>query len=63
MLFGNVSNMGARVVRMIRNFNLENRVHREISREKPRPAPRYDVTTSPPPSAGSSAGECPNAPR
>lgn len=63
-LLGNVSNMGARVVRMIRNFNLENRVHREISREKPRPAPRHDVTAPPPPApAGSSAGECPNASR
>lgn len=31
--------MGARVVRMMRNFNLENRVHREISRDKPRAAP------------------------
>ncbi|XP_041814622.1 NADH dehydrogenase [ubiquinone] 1 alpha subcomplex assembly factor 4 isoform X2 [Chelmon rostratus] len=44
--------MGARVVRMFRNFNLENRVHREISKEKPRVAPRH--AANPPPSAGSS---------
>uniref|UniRef100_UPI0025ADB9F6 NADH dehydrogenase [ubiquinone] 1 alpha subcomplex assembly factor 4 n=1 Tax=Doryrhamphus excisus TaxID=161450 RepID=UPI0025ADB9F6 len=37
-------NMGGRVVRMLRNFNLENRVQREISKEKPRPAPRHAVT-------------------
>ncbi|XP_054618057.1 NADH dehydrogenase [ubiquinone] 1 alpha subcomplex assembly factor 4 [Dunckerocampus dactyliophorus] len=37
-------NMGARVVRMFRNFNLENRVQREISKEKPRSAPRHAVT-------------------
>ncbi|XP_034383573.1 NADH dehydrogenase [ubiquinone] 1 alpha subcomplex assembly factor 4 [Cyclopterus lumpus] len=35
--------MGARVVRMFRNFNLENRVHREISKDKPRTAPRHEV--------------------
>ncbi|XP_072307821.1 NADH dehydrogenase [ubiquinone] 1 alpha subcomplex assembly factor 4 [Eucyclogobius newberryi] len=41
-LFGcGKSMMGARVARMFRNFNLENRVHREISRDKPRTAPRY----------------------
>ncbi|XP_059212443.1 NADH dehydrogenase [ubiquinone] 1 alpha subcomplex assembly factor 4 [Centropristis striata] len=34
--------MGARVVRMFRNFNLENRVAREISKEKPRAAPRHE---------------------
>ncbi|XP_074541431.1 NADH dehydrogenase [ubiquinone] 1 alpha subcomplex assembly factor 4 [Halichoeres trimaculatus] len=33
--------MGARVARMFRNFNLENRVHRELSKEKPRLAPRH----------------------
>lgn len=37
---------------MFRNFNLENRVHREISKEKPQAAPRHEV--SPPPSTGSS---------
>ncbi|XP_075940718.1 NADH dehydrogenase [ubiquinone] 1 alpha subcomplex assembly factor 4 [Anarhichas minor] len=47
-----MSNMGARVARMFRNFNLENRVHREISKEKPRAAPRYEANL--PPSAGSS---------
>ncbi|TKS75785.1 NADH dehydrogenase [ubiquinone] 1 alpha subcomplex assembly factor 4 [Collichthys lucidus] len=35
--------MGARVVRMFRNFNLENRVHRELSKEKPLAAPRHAV--------------------
>ncbi|XP_049446752.1 NADH dehydrogenase [ubiquinone] 1 alpha subcomplex assembly factor 4 isoform X2 [Epinephelus fuscoguttatus] len=35
--------MGARVARMFRNFNLENRVHRELSREKPRAAPRHET--------------------
>lgn len=50
-----LSNMGARVARMFRNFNLENRVHREISKDKPRAAPRHAV--DPPPSAGSSEGE------
>ncbi|XP_068433397.1 NADH dehydrogenase [ubiquinone] 1 alpha subcomplex assembly factor 4 [Clinocottus analis] len=44
-----MSSMGARVVRMFRNFNLENRVHREISKEKPRAAPRHE--TNRPPSA------------
>ncbi|XP_070843353.1 NADH dehydrogenase [ubiquinone] 1 alpha subcomplex assembly factor 4 isoform X2 [Chaetodon trifascialis] len=44
--------MGARVVRMFRNVNLENRVHREISKEKPRVAPRHAV--KPQPFAGSS---------
>uniref|UniRef100_UPI0014459132 NADH dehydrogenase [ubiquinone] 1 alpha subcomplex assembly factor 4 isoform X3 n=1 Tax=Epinephelus lanceolatus TaxID=310571 RepID=UPI0014459132 len=44
--------MGARVARMFRNFNLENRVHREISREKPRVAPRHETPL--PPSADSS---------
>ncbi|XP_040920033.1 NADH dehydrogenase [ubiquinone] 1 alpha subcomplex assembly factor 4 [Toxotes jaculatrix] len=44
--------MGARVVRMFRNFNLENRALREISKEKPRAAPRH--AASHPPSAGSS---------
>ncbi|XP_029983833.1 NADH dehydrogenase [ubiquinone] 1 alpha subcomplex assembly factor 4 [Sphaeramia orbicularis] len=39
--------MGARVARMFRNFNLENRVHREISKEKPRAAPRYAAHSDP----------------
>jgi len=55
-----MSNMGARVVRMFRNFNLENRVHREISKEKPRTAPRHEVRL--PPSVGSSEGERPKPP-
>ncbi|XP_070782344.1 NADH dehydrogenase [ubiquinone] 1 alpha subcomplex assembly factor 4 isoform X1 [Enoplosus armatus] len=42
--------MGARVARMFRNFNLENRVHREISKEKPLAAPRHAVSV--PPAAG-----------
>ncbi|XP_036406449.1 NADH dehydrogenase [ubiquinone] 1 alpha subcomplex assembly factor 4 [Megalops cyprinoides] len=33
--------MGARVTRMFRNFNLENRAHREIEKAKPIPAPRH----------------------
>ncbi|XP_057677967.1 NADH dehydrogenase [ubiquinone] 1 alpha subcomplex assembly factor 4 [Corythoichthys intestinalis] len=36
--------MGARVVRMIRNFNLENRIEREMAKEKPRSAPRHKLT-------------------
>lgn len=48
--------MGARVVRMFRNFNLENRVHRELSKEKPLAAPRHAVKS--PASGGSSEGEC-----
>lgn len=59
--FGNVSNMGARVARLFRNFNLENRVHREISKEKPRAAPRHAVNA--PLSAGTSEGEYRNEPR
>ncbi|XP_035535033.1 NADH dehydrogenase [ubiquinone] 1 alpha subcomplex assembly factor 4 isoform X2 [Morone saxatilis] len=50
--------MGARVARMFRNFNLENRVHREISKEKPLPAPRH--AAAPPPSAGGSEAETVN---
>ncbi|XP_008575947.1 PREDICTED: NADH dehydrogenase [ubiquinone] 1 alpha subcomplex assembly factor 4 [Galeopterus variegatus] len=33
--------MGAVVIRAIRNFNLENRAQREISKMKPSPAPRH----------------------
>uniref|UniRef100_UPI001ED8584F NADH dehydrogenase [ubiquinone] 1 alpha subcomplex assembly factor 4 isoform X2 n=1 Tax=Scatophagus argus TaxID=75038 RepID=UPI001ED8584F len=47
--------MGARVARMFRNFNLENRVHREISKDKPQVAPRHAVKA--PPSAGGSEVE------
>ncbi|KAM8831475.1 NADH dehydrogenase [ubiquinone] 1 alpha subcomplex assembly factor 4 [Spinachia spinachia] len=47
-----MSNMGARVARMFRNFNLENRVHREISKEKARAAPRHKANL--PASDGSS---------
>ncbi|XP_034435339.1 NADH dehydrogenase [ubiquinone] 1 alpha subcomplex assembly factor 4 [Hippoglossus hippoglossus] len=39
--------MGSRVARMFRNFNLENRVIREISREKPRAAPRHESSAPP----------------
>lgn len=49
--------MGARAARMLRNFNLENRVHREISKEKPRVAPRHRVTAAS--STGTPGGECP----
>ncbi|NXI36337.1 NDUF4 factor, partial [Galbula dea] len=33
--------MGGRVTRVFRSFNVENRARREISKEKPRPAPRH----------------------
>ncbi|KAK6490126.1 NADH dehydrogenase [Huso huso] len=36
--------MGARVSRVFRNFNLENRVHREIGKPKPSAAPRHPST-------------------
>ncbi|XP_008296440.1 NADH dehydrogenase [ubiquinone] 1 alpha subcomplex assembly factor 4 [Stegastes partitus] len=35
--------MGARVGRMFRNFNIENRAYRELAKEKPRVAPRHPV--------------------
>ncbi|KAH1173342.1 hypothetical protein KIL84_017181 [Mauremys mutica] len=35
--------MGARVTRAFRNFNLENRATREISKDRPAPAPRHAV--------------------
>ncbi|XP_073672870.1 NADH dehydrogenase [ubiquinone] 1 alpha subcomplex assembly factor 4 [Garra rufa] len=38
--------MGSRVTRLIRNFNLENRAHREISKAKPKAAPRYPASSS-----------------
>ncbi|XP_051501486.1 NADH dehydrogenase [ubiquinone] 1 alpha subcomplex assembly factor 4-like [Myxocyprinus asiaticus] len=41
-----MSNMGARVARIFRNFNLENRAHREISKSKPRAAPRHPTESS-----------------
>ncbi|XP_016362739.1 NADH dehydrogenase [ubiquinone] 1 alpha subcomplex assembly factor 4-like [Sinocyclocheilus anshuiensis] len=36
-----IANMGSRVTRLIRNFNVENRAHREISKTKPKTAPRH----------------------
>ncbi|KAM4816790.1 NADH dehydrogenase [ubiquinone] 1 alpha subcomplex assembly factor 4 [Urocitellus parryii] len=36
--------MGARVTRAIRNFNIENRAEREISKPKPSAAPRHPST-------------------
>ncbi|XP_004566266.2 NADH dehydrogenase [ubiquinone] 1 alpha subcomplex assembly factor 4 [Maylandia zebra] len=39
--------MGARVTRVFRNYNLENRVHRELSKDKPRAAPRHSVKLPP----------------
>ncbi|KAL0967329.1 hypothetical protein UPYG_G00250900 [Umbra pygmaea] len=42
-----MSNMGARVTRLFRNFNLENRVHREIARAKPEAAPRHQTHVDP----------------
>ncbi|KAI7789994.1 NADH dehydrogenase [ubiquinone] 1 alpha subcomplex assembly factor 4 isoform X2 [Triplophysa rosa] len=41
-----MSNMGARITRVITNFNLENRAHREISKLKPRAAPRHPTSES-----------------
>uniref|UniRef100_UPI00159E3269 NADH dehydrogenase [ubiquinone] 1 alpha subcomplex assembly factor 4-like n=1 Tax=Callithrix jacchus TaxID=9483 RepID=UPI00159E3269 len=38
--------MGATMTRRIGNFNLENRVKREISKMKPSPAPRHPSTNS-----------------
>ncbi|XP_064506001.1 NADH dehydrogenase [ubiquinone] 1 alpha subcomplex assembly factor 4 [Pseudopipra pipra] len=35
--------MGGRVTRVFRTFNVENRARREISKEKPTPAPRHRV--------------------
>ncbi|KAM3861124.1 NADH dehydrogenase [ubiquinone] 1 alpha subcomplex assembly factor 4 [Diretmus argenteus] len=49
-----MSNMGARVASLFRNFNLENRAFREISKEKPSAAPRHPVNI-PPPVRGSEA--------
>ncbi|KAJ8377479.1 hypothetical protein AAFF_G00259900 [Aldrovandia affinis] len=37
--------MGGRITRLFRNFNLENRAHREIGRAKPLVAPRYPSRT------------------
>uniref|UniRef100_A0A1A8QET2 NADH dehydrogenase [ubiquinone] 1 alpha subcomplex assembly factor 4 n=2 Tax=Nothobranchius TaxID=28779 RepID=A0A1A8QET2_9TELE len=48
--------MGARVGRMLRNVNLENRALREISKEKPKVAPRHAVNV-PPPAASSDVTE------
>ncbi|XP_032441589.1 NADH dehydrogenase [ubiquinone] 1 alpha subcomplex assembly factor 4 [Xiphophorus hellerii] len=39
--------MGARLARMFRNYNVENRALREISKEKPRSAPRQATTATP----------------
>ncbi|XP_059898350.1 NADH dehydrogenase [ubiquinone] 1 alpha subcomplex assembly factor 4 [Gadus macrocephalus] len=52
-----MSNMGARVSRMFRNFNLENRVIREISKEKPHVAPRHKTPVLPPVSSSDAAGD------
>lgn len=41
-----LSSMGSRVTRMIRNFNLENRAFREISKAKPQAAPRHPASGS-----------------
>ncbi|NWS43635.1 NDUF4 factor, partial [Probosciger aterrimus] len=35
--------MGGRLARVFRTFNVESRARREISREKPRPAPRHHL--------------------
>lgn len=40
--------MGSRVTRLIRNFNIENRAHREISKTKPKAAPRHPASSSTP---------------
>lgn len=39
--------MGGRIARLFRNFNLENRVFRELSKEKPTAAPRHAVPEPP----------------
>lgn len=39
-----VGMMGAWVTRSLRNFNLENRAEREISKRKPLSAPRHPTT-------------------
>lgn len=49
--------MGARIARIFRNVNLENRVHREISKEKPITAPHHPATTAT--AAEFPNGECP----
>ncbi|XP_069661012.1 NADH dehydrogenase [ubiquinone] 1 alpha subcomplex assembly factor 4 [Haliaeetus albicilla] len=36
--------MGGRLARAFRNFNLESRARREISKEKPTPAPRHSTS-------------------
>uniref|UniRef100_A0A671Q2H4 NADH dehydrogenase [ubiquinone] 1 alpha subcomplex assembly factor 4 n=1 Tax=Sinocyclocheilus anshuiensis TaxID=1608454 RepID=A0A671Q2H4_9TELE len=43
-----ISNMGSRVTRLMRNFNIENRAHREISKTKPKAAPRHPASSSSP---------------
>lgn len=48
--------MGARVTRMFRNFNLENRAHREIAKEKPLAAPRHLINNPNAPSTEVSEG-------
>uniref|UniRef100_A0A3P9MCX2 NADH dehydrogenase [ubiquinone] 1 alpha subcomplex assembly factor 4 n=1 Tax=Oryzias latipes TaxID=8090 RepID=A0A3P9MCX2_ORYLA len=47
--------MGGRIARLFRNFNLENRVFRELSKEKPTAAPRHAVPG--PPLPGSDVSE------
>ncbi|KAM9154238.1 NADH dehydrogenase [ubiquinone] 1 alpha subcomplex assembly factor 4 [Pangshura tecta] len=46
--------MGAQVFRALRNFNLENRAIREISKDKPAAAPRHPVARPGPPPPGDS---------
>ncbi|KAG7331897.1 hypothetical protein KOW79_005866 [Hemibagrus wyckioides] len=41
-----VFDMGARVGRLFRNFNLEARAHREIGKNKPEAAPRHPVAVN-----------------
>ncbi|XP_016106187.1 NADH dehydrogenase [ubiquinone] 1 alpha subcomplex assembly factor 4-like isoform X1 [Sinocyclocheilus grahami] len=40
--------MGSRVTHLMRNFNIENRAHREISKTKPKAAPRHPASSSSP---------------
>ncbi len=42
------SKMGSRATRLMRNFNIENRAHREISKTKPKAAPRHPASSSTP---------------
>ncbi|XP_010881154.1 NADH dehydrogenase [ubiquinone] 1 alpha subcomplex assembly factor 4 isoform X2 [Esox lucius] len=42
-----MSKMGARFARLFKNFNIENRAHREIGKAKPQTAPRHPTHIDP----------------